>query len=159
MADGSITLTFYANDIVGKIGSAEVNIIKDIVTPVIIINSPAEGEKFGKKAPSFNLNVSDLNLAAIWYSLDGGVTNFTVNATGTIDQTAWKALANGEVTITFNARDIAGNEASESITVIKSVPSGLDPGVIITIAIVSIVGGVAVISVVYIFMKKRMTPA
>ena len=77
----------------------------------------------------------------------------------TIDQTAWKALANGEVTITFNARDIAGNEASESITVIKSVPSGLDPGVIITIAIVSIVGGVAVISVVYIFMKKRMTPA
>ncbi|NVM34216.1 MAG: hypothetical protein HWN81_01390 [Candidatus Lokiarchaeota archaeon] len=75
-----------------------------------------------------------------------------------LNQTAWTALAQGNVTITFYASDLAGNEASESVTVIKSVPSGLDPGMIVTIVVVSIVGGVAVISVVYIFMKKRITP-
>ncbi|MEE9379754.1 MAG: hypothetical protein V3V33_17140 [Candidatus Lokiarchaeia archaeon] len=51
-----------------------------------------------------------------------------------------------------------GYETTESVTVIKSVPSGLDSGMIITIVIVSIVGGVAVVFFVYIFMKKRVTP-
>ena len=62
-------------------------------------------------------------------------------------------------TITFYARDIAGNETTEEVLVIKSVPSGLDPSMIIIIVVVSVVGGVAVISVVYIFMKKRVVQA
>ena len=158
MAEGGITLTFYARDIPGYTGSVSVNIVKDTVAPIIIINSPAEGKKFGNTAPLFNITITEDNLDAIWYSFDGGLTNYTLTNNGTFNQTAWAALAQGEVIITFYARDIAGNEASESVTVIKSIPSGLDPGVIITIVIVSIVGGVAVISIVYIFMKKRATP-
>ncbi|NVM34215.1 MAG: hypothetical protein HWN81_01385 [Candidatus Lokiarchaeota archaeon] len=48
MDDSAITLTFYARDIPGYIGSAGVDIIKDTLAPVITINSPAEGERFGK---------------------------------------------------------------------------------------------------------------
>ena len=59
------------------------------------------------------------------------------------------------VTIMFYARDLAGNQASESVTVIKSVPSILNPGVILTIVIVSIVRGVAVASIAYVMIKKR----
>ncbi|NVM34616.1 MAG: hypothetical protein HWN81_03410 [Candidatus Lokiarchaeota archaeon] len=94
----------------------------------------------------------------IWYSFDGGLTNHTIIDNGTFDQNAWTTLSQGDVTITFYAKDLAGNEASESVTVIKSIPSGLEPGVIITIVIVSVVGGVAIIAGVYIFMKKRATP-
>ncbi len=158
MDDGSITLTFYARDIPGYIGSASVSIIKDTVAPIIIINSPAEGDSFGNIAPLFNITVTEDNLDMVWYSFDGGLTTYAITNNTIFNQTAWTALSLGEVTITFYARDLAGNEASESVTVIKSIPSGLDPGVIITIVIVSIVGGVAVISIVYIFMKKRATP-
>ncbi|NVM34226.1 MAG: hypothetical protein HWN81_01440 [Candidatus Lokiarchaeota archaeon] len=91
----------------------------------------------------------------IWYSFDGGLTTYAITNNIIFNQTAWSELSGGNVTITFYARDLAGNEASESVTVTKSVPSGLDPGVIITIVIVSIVGGVAVIAGVYVFMKKR----
>jgi len=159
MADGAVILKFYANDTFSHIGSAEVSIIKDTTAPVIIINSPAEGDSFGSSAPLFNITITEDNLEAIWYSFDGGVTTYTVTDNTIFDQTAWAALAQGDVTITFYARDLAGNEASESVTVIKSVPSGLDPGVIITIVVISIVGGVALVVVVYIFIKKRATPA
>ncbi len=158
LADGTTTLKFYASDIIGYIGSAEVSIIKDTVAPVIIINSPAEGERFGKNAPLFNITVTEINLDVLWYSFDGGAHIYVITNNTVFNQTAWTELAQGDVTITFYALDIAGNEASESVTVIKSVPSGLDPGMIITIVIVSVVGGVAIISVVYIFMKKRTTP-
>ncbi|MBY8986739.1 MAG: hypothetical protein KGD65_16825, partial [Candidatus Lokiarchaeota archaeon] len=99
------------------------------------------------------------NLDSIWYSFDGGVTTYAITDGTIFNQTAWAALSQGEVTITFYARDLAGNEASESVTVIKSIPAGgLNTGVIITIVVVSVVGGVAVITGIYIFMKRRVTP-
>ncbi|MFW9948437.1 MAG: nitrous oxide reductase family maturation protein NosD, partial [Candidatus Odinarchaeota archaeon] len=153
--DGNIKLTFFARDIPRNVNSTGVDIIKDTVAPIIIINSPTEGDEFGKSAPFFNVTFTDDNLDIMWYSFDGGASIYIIINNTVFNQTAWAALTQGEITITFSARDLAGNEASESVTVAKSVPSGLDPGVIITIIIVSIVGGVAVISVVYIFMKKR----
>ena len=159
MSDGAITLRFYANDTLGHIGSAGVNIIKDTVAPVIIINSPVEGDKFGKNVPLFNITVIEDNLDVLWYSFDGGTTMGSITDNIIFVQRAWDAVAKGNVTITFYARDFAGNEVTEEVSVIKSVTSGLDPGVIIIIVVVSVIGGVAVISVVYIFMKKRMTPA
>ena len=158
MIDGAIALTFYANDNLGHIGTAGVSIIKDTFAPIIIVTSPVEGEKFGNISPLFNITIEEDNLDAIWYSFDGGLTTYTITSNGTLNQAAWTALAQGEIIITFYASDLAGNEGSESVTVIKSVPSGLDPGMIITIVVVSIVGGVAVISVIYIFMKQRMAP-
>ena len=156
MLDGAITLTFYAIDTLGHIGSAEVNIIKDTVAPVIIINSPVEGEIFGKNVPLFNITLKEDNLDELLYSFDGEATTGSITDNIIFVQRAWDALAKGNITITFYARDLAGNEASESVTVIKSIPAGgLDLGIIITIAIVSIVGGIVVVFVVYIFMKKR----
>ena len=155
--DGNITLSFYARDIPRNIGYAEVDIIKDTTAPIIIINSPEEGEKFGKKAPLFNITVIEDNLDLMWYSFDGGLTTYVITDNTVFNQTVWTELAKGEVTIMFYARDILENEATENVTVIKSVPSGLEQSVIIFIVVISIVGGIAVISAVYIFMKKRTT--
>ncbi|MFX1478649.1 MAG: hypothetical protein ACFFCI_11025, partial [Promethearchaeota archaeon] len=159
LSDGMITLTFYASDVPGNIGSTELTIIKDTHAPTITIISPADDEVFGASAPAFIIMVNDESLDSMWYSLDGGLTTFAITTNATIDQAAWTALPEGSVTITFYANDTLGNLKFEEVTITKSIPAGgIDPTVIIVVVIVSIVGGVAVITVVYIFMKKRATP-
>jgi len=157
MDDGGITLTFYARDIPGYIGSASVNIIKDTVAPIIIINSPAEGDSFGNTAPLFNVTVTEDNLDMVWYSFDGGLTTYNITNNTIFNQTAWTALSLGEVTITFYARDLAGNEASESVTVIKVLEKDGDefPFLILIIAIVSTAGGIGATIITIGILRKR----
>jgi len=153
-ADGPFTLIFYAVDEAGNIGSAEVDIAKDIQDPILIINSPNVDDSY-QKAPPYSITAIDPNLDTLSYSLDGGNTTFPATIVGTIDKDEWNDQPNGPVTITFYARDIVGNEATEEVSVIKSVPSGLEPGVIITIVVASVVGGVGIAAVALYFIKKR----
>lgn len=153
--DGTITITFYAKDIPENIGSAEVNIIKDTTAPIVIINSPTEGERVGRNAPMINITIIEDNLELFWYSFDEGLTTHTITNNIVLNQTAWAELPEGEVTITFFVQDIVGYETTESVSVIKSI-GGLEP-VVIIIIVVSVVGGIAVISFVYFYMKKRTT--
>ena len=156
LSDGAITLSFYASDIPGNIESADVNIVKDDTDPIIVINSPSSGSEFGVSAPAFTITITDEHLDSMWYSLDGGVTTYAITTNATIDQTAWAALSEGSITITFYANDTLGNEASEDVIITKSIPpAGDDPTIVIVIIVVSIVGGVAVLAGVYLFMKKR----
>ena len=95
----------------------------------------------------------------MWYSLDGGITTYSITTNATIDQAVWTALSEGSITITFYANDTLGNLTFEEVTITKSIPSvGTDPIIVIVIAVVSISGGVTVIAGVYIFMKKRTAP-
>jgi len=92
----------------------------------------------------------------MWYSLDGGSTTYAITANATIDQTAWGAISEGSITITFYANDTLGNEESEDVIITKTIaPAADDPTIVIVIVVVSIIGGVVVLAVVYIFMKKR----
>ena len=159
MTDGPITLKFYANDTAAHSMFAEVSIEKDATAPTIVINSPTDGEEFGSEPPLFNITVTDVHLDLIWYSFDGGVTTYAITDNAEFNQTVWAELPEGNVTINFYADDTLGNEASESVIVVKNIPAGAPyTGVIITVFVVSIVGGVVVIGVTYIFMKKRVTP-
>jgi len=155
MPDGTITLTFYASGLPGNIGSAEVNIEKNSQAPIIVIISPHTGDTFGASAPSFIVEISDANLDSMWYSLDGGLTNFTFTANGTINQAAWSALSEGSVTITFYANNTLGNLASESVDVVKSLPTPDDNFVVIIIIVISIVAGVAIVTVVTVILLKK----
>lgn len=159
-SDGSITITFYANDKVENIGFAEVSVIKDTQAPIIVCNSPEEDEEFGNTAPSFDLTVIDLSLDEILYSVDGGSTNFTAAKTGTIDQGAWATLPNGNVTITFYAKDKAGHLGITEVTVQKKATTttstvGLD--YFITSILILMFSGVAIIIVIAkVHSKKRI---
>jgi len=157
IADGMITLIFYASDAPGNIGSAEVNIEKDSHGPLIIISSPHTDDIFGANTPSFTVEISDDNLDSMWYSLDGGTTIFLFTANGTIDQTAWTALLEGSVTITFYANDTLGNLETESVDVVKSLPSPPpeDNFLVIIIIVISIVAGVAVVTVVLLLRRRK----
>ena len=155
--DGNIKLSFFVNDTAGNIGFLEANIEKDATGPIIIINSPTSGAVFGSNAPDFIITIIDVHLDSMWYTLDGGLPNIIVTPNGSIDQTIWAALSEGSITITFYANDTLGNLSFEEVTITKSITStGLDP--IIVIVIVSAVGGVALIAVIVIFMKKRGSP-
>ena len=110
--------------------------------PIITIHSPSGGSRFGSTAPSFNVEIVDIYIVEIWYTLDGGLHNYTFTSNGKINQIVWDALPEGSVTITFYAIDMAGNEAFEEVTVIKDVsPGGLDPGILAIIVVVSVIGG------------------
>jgi len=122
---GSISLTFYANDTLGNLGSETVNIFKDIVGPDITIHSPLPNQEFGVDAPTYNITItSEYLLHSLWYTIDGGVTNYTsYGLTGAINQNAWDSASQGNILITFYAEDDTGKIGTSSVTVIKSIPS------------------------------------
>ena len=159
LVDGSTTLTFYASDMPGNIGSIDVIIVKDTTGPVIVITSPFSEAEFGVNAPAFIIIVTDDHLDSIWYSFEGSLINYTITTNTTIDQTAWAFLPGGSITITFYANDTLGNLSFEEVTITKSIPPGGE-GLPIEIIIIDLflVGGVVVIAVVIIFIKRRKTP-
>ena len=56
----------------------------------------------------------------MWYTIDSGTTKYFFTDNVTIQ--GWSDLPNGPVTITFFAKDTAGNVYSIYTTVIKQIP-------------------------------------
>lgn len=139
--------------------------------PRITIHSPTGSSSIGSDAPTLIVEVTDSTPVEMWYSLDGGLHNYTfyyieihyylfTQFAGVVYQPAWDALPDGSITIRFYASDVAGNEVFEEVTVTKSTspggtPEGFDPGLLIFIVVISIVSGIAVLAVAYVFLKKR----
>ncbi len=93
----------------------------DLIPPNITIYSPTPNQIFRYDIPDFNITIDDDSpIISTWYTLDGGLTNYSFSELiGIISQTAWDDQESGPVAITFYARDDAGNEGSETVTVIK----------------------------------------
>lgn len=156
LSDGNVTLTFYANDLPLNTGTDEVVIEKDTQAPVITINSPADGDVFGKTPPSFNITVTDPNLDTIWYTVDSNFTIIDSTLIWTINQTIWSALPEGSVTITIYANDTLGHTSSKGITITKNIPSkviGLD--YFTTSVLIFLISGVAIIGIITIMYHKK----
>lgn len=122
--EGNITITFYANDTLGYIGSAEIIVEKDTTLPIIIINSPMDNDVFATEPPNFNVTIIEKNPLYSWYTIEGIAGNFYfTELNGTIDQDAWNSIPQGELLITFYAEDAAGNIGTNSVIIKKSIPS------------------------------------
>ncbi|MFX1312595.1 MAG: hypothetical protein ACFFHD_08295 [Promethearchaeota archaeon] len=101
----------------------EIPITEEKILPIIIIHSPLENETFGKIAPDFKISLIEEALNSTWYTIEGVATDFYfTELNGSIDQDAWNNLPEGEITLTFYARDAAGNIGTEYVIVIKSIP-------------------------------------
>ncbi len=122
LEDGSITISFYANDVSGNTDSECVEIIKDTTPPTMNIISPSMDEVFGSDAPTYNVEISDLTLKSTWYSLNNG-QSITFSSNGIINQSAWASQPDGSVAITFYANDTLGYTATETIIVKKETPA------------------------------------
>jgi parallel beta-helix repeat protein len=143
----------------GGAGSIDYLPIAEDGPPVIVINSPVNGATFAAAAPSFTVTVSDAFILDMWYSIGGDPTKYFFSSNGTIDQTAWDALPQGTITITFYANDTGGNLSSESVNIVKSLPTE-DSSIIIIVIVVSIVSGIAVVSAILLLrrLKARNQP-
>ena len=120
IGEGNVNVRFYANDTLGNLNYTEITIEKDLTLPVITIFSPLENRSFGIQAPIYNISIFEKNLELVWYTIDNGLTNFTIaNLTGTINQTIWDNTPSGLITIRFYAKDLAGNIGDSFIIVLK----------------------------------------
>ena len=98
----------------------------DYIAPVIRIIVPLPDSILGMDAPFYIISVEEVNLDTIWYTLDGGGTNYTIRGlTGTFNQAAWEVLSGGSVTIRFYANDTWGNIGFMDVEVIIEVPDGV----------------------------------
>jgi len=121
LPEGNIPIKFYANDTLGRIESQEILVTKDVTAPTITIQSPIGDEVFGINAPNFLIEIIEPYLDTMWYTVDGGITNITFTENGTISQSAWDALAEGNVDIRFYANDTLGRIGYSEVTIKKDV--------------------------------------
>ncbi len=144
--NGTVIIRFYINDTTGSVEVNEVTVRKDISVPVITIISPT-AQTFGNIAPNYSVSIVGINLDTFWYSIDGGLTNYTfVGATGIINQGAWDIRPNGNVIIAFYANNSVGNIGFKEVTVSKYVEQTEEaiPGynVVVMIGIICIVSAI-----------------
>jgi len=156
LPDGVVRMRFYANNTLGVIKFAIVNVMKDGSPPTINITYPTENEVFGVDAPSFSVGILDPNLDSIWYTINSSVITYGLDP-NEIDQTVWDGLADGDVLLTFYANDTLGNLAFEEIIIRKSTPSVPEPAPDITliVVLVSVIGGIAAVVVVLGILIKK----
>jgi len=137
----------------GTAGSQDFFPIYDNIAPIITIIFPLPDGVFGLVAPNYNITIDELYLDMIWYTLDGGITNYTITSlTGTFNQTAWDALSEGNVTIRFYASDALDRIGYQEVTIVKRIPQSNFPG-IPGYDFLSLLGILSVVTIVII--KKR----
>jgi parallel beta-helix repeat protein len=98
----------------------------DDTNPTLTLNSPAPGSTFGNDAPTFNLDVFDVNLDQAWYVINNTSTKYfftPINGVNlvSIDETAWDALVQGSLVISFFVNDTASNEETLDVNINKDV--------------------------------------
>jgi len=152
LPDGNVSIFFYANDTLGNIRVFEIIIEKDTTPPKISILTPELNEKFGQTAPGFTILIEEQNLDKMWYIIEGiDHKNFIDNTIGTINQTLWDSLSEGDITLKFYANDTVGNVDHVQLIIIKAeLPSSNILGYNLFI----LIG--AIIVVILIVYKKRL---
>ncbi|MFX0144936.1 MAG: hypothetical protein ACFE9C_12755, partial [Candidatus Hodarchaeota archaeon] len=105
---GMITIRFYVNNSLGKIGYDEVIIVKDPDVPTIFINTPLNQTAFAS-APFINLTILEPHLHNVWYKIDNNIIDLTDNLTQYLDSSIWNDLPQGIFILELFANDTLGN--------------------------------------------------
>jgi hypothetical protein len=91
---------------------------RDDVDPIIVIQSPTTNEVWDH-APAFDLDITELHIAQRWYTLNDGPNHYFYSDAGEIEDSAWNALPDGDVTIKFSVSDTLGHTGSALVVVRK----------------------------------------
>lgn len=95
--------------------------IWDDDAPNINIKEPSMNQFFGSNTPSFIVEITDVYLERMWYSVK--ILEFTIEISftenGTIDKTLWNSLGEGTHTISFHASDDFHHITTKNVTIIK----------------------------------------
>ena len=118
--NGSVIITFYANNSKGELAYNEIVVLKDIYLNDIIIYSPIPLQEFGRDSPYFEVYVPFSDTDSIWYTLNNGPI-YQCGLNGTIEQSEWNSFNNGQINIRFYANNSESTIISNSIIVNKNV--------------------------------------
>lgn len=124
--NGTVILSFYANDIVDNENATDIILRVDIICPVVTITWPETDYRAGEYPPSYVLSIQEPNLiitsTSIYYSFDGGITKqYITKLSGDLDHDVWDTLAKGRLTLWFFVEDAIGNLGNNSVLIIKEV--------------------------------------
>jgi hypothetical protein len=108
LADGPVTLTFYANNSASEVDFESVSINKDTSVPLLVVNLPANNTVIVTQ-PLISVTVNDVNADKIWYSENSNIIFLTNSTPQLLDQLIWNSIAEGAFTIELFANDTAGN--------------------------------------------------
>ena len=136
----NIYISGYVANYDGKSYAAFLLKYKELANPApsITINSPSSNDYIGSEAPLFNITVKHrYPLNSTWYTIDGGLTNYSVGGTkeigtlgdfyytnivGEIDQDAWNSASN-DITLRFYTNDTLGNHTYSEVQINKDIGS------------------------------------
>ena len=123
LVNGSVTIIFWANDTKGNVGTNQVRALIDNLGPIIRITDPDWEDVFGEDAPNFTLDISEVNLHKIWYTLDDGTTNHTFTGTNVkIQENLWDNLPEEIITVKFYANDTFSHMGYVEFNVTRYIP-------------------------------------
>ncbi|MFX0100454.1 MAG: right-handed parallel beta-helix repeat-containing protein [Candidatus Hodarchaeota archaeon] len=149
ITNGSIVIRVYSNDTLSNVNYTSVMVCIDIENPVIEIKGPFSGWS-GGESPIYDIVITEPNLDTIWYTLDGGQTNYTISSFGgRISEIAWDSCQNGIITLRFYVMDDAGNIGFEEVLIEKTSSSNNQLGLIF-----GILGAIGAISSALGFIYK-----
>ncbi len=129
VANGNHNVVFYAQDLAGNIGSSQVTfgvnviIAQDTTPPYLEIFSPEEGITYTSYITTLSFLASDPNLYICWYSVDGGVTRNPITCNVSV---IGLTSVEGKNNWTVYAIDLAGNQASKTVTFYVNIPGQED---------------------------------
>ncbi|MFX1553368.1 MAG: hypothetical protein ACFFBV_05525, partial [Promethearchaeota archaeon] len=124
MINGTVTIIFRAEDIVGNLAFANVTVRKDIIAPdIILYYPPYNGTLYSHERPWVSFVVQEgSGIANVSYQLKNATFSSPIREwNNSIDQNLWDDFGNGTITIYIYASDIVGNNGNASVIVRKDI--------------------------------------
>jgi hypothetical protein len=120
--NGTLYIQLRCNDSAGTISTYTLIMFKDILGPIITIKYPIMNQSFGIEGPLviFTIGEWEQYIGTVWYSLDGGKSQYILTSTSfNIPLTVWEDAYAENVTIGIYALDVWGNLGFTNVTVLR----------------------------------------
>ncbi len=129
LANGTATLTFWANDTAGNIADpVTITLRKDSLAPLLAAWQDEPCCNVPDYVPAFIVTATDAQLDQTWYTIGASPARyFFTGQRVPLDAAAWAALPAGDVTVNFHANDTLGNERAFPYTLEKEKEDEGDP--------------------------------
>jgi parallel beta-helix repeat protein len=121
---GMITIRIFVIDLGGNFNFTDFILEVDLKLPMVKIEAPGVASQWGDTPPIYSLDITETNLEEIYFTVHLKGELLITKSLGTTIQgefpsDVWESLPNGNLVLTFYARDIAQNVGSANVMISK----------------------------------------